>query len=220
MDDFLVKFSQFDQINNKTKYQEARQHIFAYGIDNFRDYLMKHDILESDKITTISSKYNVFARFIKHEEVPWYGSGGDHPLFFWAHNLREYDEHMYDPEWISRAAMSTTHKFIISRNLTWTHFNALVLGMDGDYDNAITILEEMRNYAHKMLPNMNLGLFFHIYPSNSIQLIHLHILDMDNLGPSYYKYSYKNVALDDVVQTLKEEKCSNNNASRSVCRAT
>merc|ERR1712083_356602 len=49
------------------------------------------------------------------------------------------------------------------------------------------------------------GMFVHVYAHCSVNSFHLHILDMDYLGPTYEKLAYKNLPLEDVIAVLEEE---------------
>merc|ERR1712039_628583 len=51
----------------------------------------------------------------------------------------------------------------------------------------------------------NVGPFFHVYGHNSVNSLHLHILDMDECGPTGRKFAYKNCPLDAVLEVLQEE---------------
>merc|ERR1712217_834213 len=54
----------------------------------------------------------------------------------------------------------------------------------------------------------NIGLFFHVYGHNSVNSLHLHILDLDFTGPTYEALQYKNLTIDDVISVLEEEQRS------------
>jgi len=49
------------------------------------------------------------------------------------------------------------------------------------------------------------GLFFHVYPHNSVQSFHLHIVDLDATGPTYEVMKYKNMPAEDVLAVLRAE---------------
>ena len=51
----------------------------------------------------------------------------------------------------------------------------------------------------------NTGLFFHVYPHNSVQSFHLHIVDLDVTGPTYEVMKYKNMPAEDVLAVLRAE---------------
>ena len=47
------------------------------------------------------------------------------------------------------------------------------------------------------------GLFFHVYPHNSVQSFHLHIVDLDVTGPTHEAMKYKNMPAEDVLAVLR-----------------
>jgi hypothetical protein len=49
------------------------------------------------------------------------------------------------------------------------------------------------------------GLFFHVYPHNSVQSFHLHIVDLDVTGPTHEAMKYKNMPAEDVLAVLRAE---------------
>jgi len=65
--------------------------------------------------------------------------------------------------------------------------------------------EVSRSYAKKQGWSKNLGLFFQAYPLNSVQSLHLHMVDMNNLGGSSTTSKYKNLSLDVVLDVLELE---------------
>merc|ERR1719210_2897761 len=49
-------------------------------------------------------------------------------------NRPENDEHWdsQDPDWVGKASMSRRHRFLTTRNLHWSWFNALAFGLSPD----------------------------------------------------------------------------------------
>ena len=108
--------------------------------------------------------------------------------------------------------MSQRHRFLLLRDLDWSWFNALVFGMrDGaQLAEAVATLEAMREAALAYTRadggwSTSVGLYLHCYPLNSVQALHLHIVDLAAVGPSYKHLSHKNLSLDAVLTVLREE---------------
>ncbi|CAE7742245.1 FNTB [Symbiodinium pilosum] len=142
-----------------------------------------------------------------------------------ANNLPTNDAHWDsdDPSWVGKASMSKRHRFLIRRNLHWRWFNALVFGMLDDQERvfpagkccpdtvseikmmkeaALTWVEgarESEGWSH------NIGLFFHVYGHNSVNSLHLHVVDLDFTGPSFESQKFKNLPIDAVLQVLEQE---------------
>ena len=88
--------------------------------------------------------------------------------------------------------------------------NACAFIIFGDLDESIELLNEMEfvaiEYAKKYHWSTNIGLYFHCAPFNSIQSLHLHVIDCDWCGPSYEAQQYKNLTLEAVRSVLVLEK--------------
>lgn len=141
-----------------------------------------------------------------------------------ATNRPENDAHWdsTDKEWVGRASMAKRHRFLIRRDLNWRWFNGLVFGMidangnigDKDYcaPDAVEEVERMKEAALTYVENArdieewsnNIGLFYHIYGHNSVNSMHLHIVDLDFVGPGFKKMAHKNIPIDAVLQVLRE----------------
>merc|ERR1711920_773850 len=106
--------------------------------------------------------------------------------------------------------MSRNHRFLVTRNLFWGWFNVLVFGMLDNLQEAIDTLQRMREAALLYVQtkegwSSNVGLFFHVYSLSSVNSLHLHIVDMDQVGPTYDVIKHRNMCLDDVLNVLEEE---------------
>ena len=51
----------------------------------------------------------------------------------------------------------------------------------------------------------DIGLFFNCYPHCSVNSLHLHIVDLSEVGPTYYACSHKNLPMDMVLTALDKE---------------
>jgi len=142
-----------------------------------------------------------------------------------ANNLPANDAHWDsdDPAWVGKASMSKHHRFLIRRNLHWRWFNALVFGMLDENDmvyphgqccrEAVAELNMMKDAALAWVAGVrseegwseNVGLFFHCYGHNSVNSLHLHVIDMDYIGPSFHSQEFKNLPLEEVLKVLQED---------------
>lgn len=152
---------------------------------------------------------SLFGKFIRGIEVPAYNLVRT-SRFTMLKNLPQHDEHWNDSsvEWLGKASVSKLHRFVVPNDLDdWTNMNALTLGVDGRQKEKITMLMDMRDFAIELLGEQvkNLGFFFHVSPFCSVNLLHMHVVDMDNLGPSYDAIKFRNLSLEHVLQVLQEE---------------
>merc|ERR1712014_168859 len=85
-------------------------------------------------------------------------------------------------------------------------------------EEAIAELEAMRTAALEFTASSpewsnKVGLFFHVFGHNSVNSLHLHILDMNELGPTFWKYEYKNCPIDAILKVLREESAQKTKAN-------
>lgn len=116
-----------------------------------------------------------------------------------------------DPHWETaksnpKASMSAYHQFIGIRDDTWSAFNVLTFGEDPEYQSpaaVVEMLDELNTIAKKWasVNGVNqLGCFFHAFPFNSIQSLHMHMVDLDpdRLGAAWGECSEANLPLSAV----------------------
>ena len=51
----------------------------------------------------------------------------------------------------------------------------------------------------------DIGLYFHCYPPCSVNSLHLHIVDLSEVGPTYEACRFKNLSMDMVLEALDKE---------------
>ena len=194
------------------------------GADALRAKLEEEGFVEDGKLTTGTKPFNVFARVASgamsqpgmEKENIALGAFGER--FVVASNRPENDEHWEssDPEWIGKASMGKRHRFLTTRDLSWQYFNVLSFGLDGDLSSlrsSIEFLEAMQDAAiafASATPGWSadperLGLYFHCYPHNSVNSLHMHMVDLGCVGPTFEHFEYKNLPLADVLAVLKSE---------------
>lgn len=219
------------KLNSRQDYARARAQIKQYGPERFFAELVKFGVFGQDgQVLPTLQPFNVFARMITGDlEVPYGDILGADPelvqysqLFMLAKNLPANDLAWDNVEKASQgqASMGLRHRFLIPRDRHWANFNVLTIGLSEDgphgLKNSIEYLETMKKaalaYVQRDSSNgwsKNTGLYFHCFPFNSIQYLHLHIVDLDFTGPAFGHYFHKNLSIDDVIDQLKDELQSN-----------
>ena len=105
------------------------------------------------------------------------------------------------------ASMSAYHQFIGIKDTSWQYFNALTFGLEisESYKSVLNMFNELEIIANlwakkNNIPKEYLGCYFHIYPFNSVQSLHMHMIDLrkENLGKAYFKSCHKNMPLSEV----------------------
>ena len=117
------------------------------------------------------------------------------------------------------AAMSQHHQFVGVKAMDWDKFNALTFGYGkGGVDEALLMLDELEEIANiwavaRDIPPQYLGCYFHIYPFNSVQSLHMHMVDTRHNSrndPSWDKQTPKNMPLEMVRRYLTTINPGNN----------
>jgi hypothetical protein len=215
------------ELNTASQYRSARRMLIDKlgGVQAlFHEVKSAGYVDDNGQLTTGTKPFNLFARCasgnMKQDGMAYeqeaLGSSKDRWMV--CKNRPENDEHWdsEEPEWVGKASMSRRHRFLTVKDLHWQWFNALTFGllptdMGGvSYDDAIDKIEEMKAAAKTYVANIggwsdNVGLFFHVFGHNSVNSLHLHILDLNDVGPTFHKYEYKNCPLEVVLKVLAEE---------------
>jgi hypothetical protein len=109
--------------------------------------------------------------------------------------------------------MSGRHRFMLFNDLSWWWFNALVFGMENvqELEKCIEIVAEMAVAAREYVAasdlgwTTNIGLYFHVYGHNSVNSLHLHIVDLGATTEFYDELNYKNLPIEEALATLQAE---------------
>lgn len=179
---------------------------------------------QTRRLTTGTQPFNVFARIAAGElvqpgmQAEQAALGAFQSSFVVCCNRAENDEnwHSEDKEWLGKASMSLRHRFLTTKDLHWQWFNALVFGLapaeegGADYPTVLTELELMKAAALHYTKHVggwseNVGLYVHVYGHCSVNSLHVHILDLEVIGPTFRALFHKNLSLDDVYKVVKEE---------------
>ena len=212
----------FPEINSKKTFGSSRYFIRNYGLEKFKNDMIIDGYINNDLLTTGKTPFNALARIssgVMPQENPELMSIENSFLkdsfkldFMIACNLKSRDKYWdsKDPEVYKTASMSKNHRFLLIKDLSWKLFNVLIIGLNKeDIIESLNLMNRMKevsiNFAKTNGWSNNIGLYFHVYPLNSVHSLHLHIVDMGVLGESFYNSYYKNLSLDIVIEVLSEE---------------
>lgn len=209
-------------------YAACRARLRAHGVQALRDELVANALVDrrGRLATSDPAPYNHFARIaagaVTQPEMREANEALGHASrrFVVCCNREENDEHWAsdEPEWVGKASMSARHRFLTCRDLRWDRFNCLTLGMQGGHRglrHAVAFLEEMLRVAAAWVAapsnvrdgwrTDSLGCFFHVYPHNSVPSLHLHLVDLSAVGPSFAAHAHKNMPASEVLSVLRAE---------------
>lgn len=214
--------AEFPEVHTAAQFREMRALIRDFGAQRLRGELVADGFVddESDFLTVGMQPFNVFARIAAGltrqasmaEAQARLGAFQDR--YAVACNRPECDEQWANdsPAWVGKASMSRAHALLLVKDLHWEWFNVLTYGLVSGLDAAVSRLEEMReaallwtSFGDGWPKAGSVGLFFHVHPHCSVKSSHLHIVDMDHLGPTFNKLAFKNLSIDDALLVLREE---------------
>ena len=84
-------------------------------------------------------------------------------------------------------------------------------GTTGSLREGVRVLQEMQSAAEVFAEATEgwdpsrLGLFLHCYPHNSVQSLHLHMVDLGATGPTFEAMREKNLPLGEALEVLETE---------------
>ncbi|CAE8735128.1 unnamed protein product [Polarella glacialis] len=215
-------------IKDASSYRAVRRMLMEElgGTEHLREELCRYGFLntENERLTTGFKPFNVFARVASGEmkqpgmEEEQVHLGDFVEDFMVCSNRPENDDHWDsdDKEWVGKASMSKRHKFLTVKDLHWQWFNAVSFGIVPDKYNgaplekALAKVELMKAAALLYTANAGgwsdkVGLFFHVFGHNSVNSLHLHIVDLEVVGPTFWHFEYKNCPMDVVLKVMREE---------------
>jgi hypothetical protein len=197
-----------------------RRRLRHFGIDQLLSELVEQGYVdrESSKLTLGMQPFNIFARLAggvqtqdsMTEENAMLGKFQEE--FLLVCNRPENGDmwQSSDPAWLGKASMSKRHRFLTLRDLDWEWFNVLTFGLVSGPQKALRILNDMKAAAELWLKSQTdwsdwVGLFLHVHAHSSVHSFHLHIVDMNHLGPTWDHLCHKNLKIDDAIAAIQLE---------------
>ena len=176
-----------------------------------KEKFVKDNVISvNDVLTTGDKPFNIFARIVsgdtKHD-VDQSLLGEYSERFVVCHNRPANDENWNNRDFPSGSMAGPDdsgpgHVFITTKNLKYHRFNILPIILEND----VQYVSDLLLAAIKYTVNRNWtkpGFYFHCYPHNSVQSLHLHVLNMDNVGPWFKAQEYKNLNIYDVLSVME-----------------
>ena len=206
----VMDFTTINDIDSFRKYIDYCRRTNAY--EKIKQKFRREKIIDANDILTSGGEgpYNAFASMVSRDtpnrvDQSLLGEYTDN--FMLCHNNKPIrDEKWNDPNF-SGASMAGPdingpgHVFITTKNLHVDYFNILPIVLKKD----VRFLEEILYAALEYSKNRgwtNPGFYFHTYPLNSVQSLHLHVINKDKLGPMFYKKQYNNLDIYDALSVL------------------
>jgi len=194
---------------NTTKILKSYTDFTKIGMLNMikSDLVKENYIDENDMLTTGTKPFNVFAR-LAMELIPNIADQsvlGEHQhSFVVCHNKPENDAR-WDDDSFATASMAGPddngpgHVFLTTRNLHWSYFNVISIVIHKRYEFLLRMKAAALLYSESRGWN-NPGFYFHCFPHNSVKSLHLHIVNLDNIGFQYWNCVHKNLSIDHAIE--------------------
>ena len=199
------------RINTVGDYHDARIIMNTIGLDKLYHHLASEGYVEDGLLTPYKGPMNVFAKYafdLIPNPVPQHALLNHQNEFVIVHNRKSEDDNWnnVDAKGGSMAGPDDNgpgHVFMTTTNLDWHLFNVLSFGMK---QTDLELLERMKEAATMYATSRGwrrVGFYFHCFPLNSVQSLHLHIVNLDKVGVHFYRQQKKNLPLDAVIIELK-----------------
>jgi hypothetical protein len=182
--------------------QQIHKHM---KINNFIEMEDELPCFAKDILTTGTKPFNVFARLASSEMentvdqsiLKQYSNE-----WMVCHNKPENDKDWND---VSNTSVSMCgpdatgpgHVFITTQDLDWTLFNITTIVLTKNVKFLLK-LKEVATYYAKQRGWKKAGFYFHCFPHNSVNSLHLHVCNEDEqfIGHMHKQFQYKNLSLD------------------------
>jgi hypothetical protein len=198
-------------VNDKKSFNKVRCLANVLGLDSIHDELYKLGYIRNGNLCTDSGPFNVFAKYASGSlknpvrQDMLYNHQNE---FMICHNRQADYDNWNNPSQPGAMAGSDKngpgHVFLTTKDLSWHKFNVLTLGYADDDLEFLLRMKEAANIYSTHRGWDNVGYYFHCYPHNTVQSLHLHIVNLNTVGPHFRNMSYKNLSLEDVISELSD----------------
>lgn len=215
-----LSVEEFTMPNTCDVFLKMRQRLKHYGV-----YFLLSELgdlgfvdVETGKLTTGMQPFNIFARLAGGVQVQASMAQEQAKLgkfqkdYLLVKNRPDNDDrwNSTEPAWLGKASMSERHRFLTIKNLHWEWFNVLTFGLVSALPRALRLLRDMKEAAHLWLKSQtdwsdSVGLYLNVHAHTTLHSFHLHIVDMDTLGPTWEHVCHKNLSIDDAIAALEIE---------------
>ena len=160
----------------------VRKELEKYGRERFYRDMVSERVFKKKEIENFN---NPFAQMLCGEKTEQFLEIGDFLLINSLHNKR--------------------HKFLTPKTFEWETFNVLTLN-----EKHVPLIKQMKNIGLNYVKKYNYekyGLYFHCYPFNTVNTLHLHIVDL--ISEPQFGMKFNNLSIETVLKGLKGLKDKN-----------
>lgn len=202
-------FSEYIKYGKKNNH---KMQIYKFLVNNnFINY--RNNFYDDAILTTGTKPFNVFARYASNQMV----NNVDQSIiknysdeWMICYNKPENDEkwNHIDNKNVSMCGPDENgpgHVFITTKDLNWKNFNIATIVLYKKV-NFLLKLKEVANEYVKQRGWKKAGLYFHCFPYNSVNSLHLHVVNEDHkyIGHMHEECKYKNLPLDVAIKVAQK----------------
>jgi hypothetical protein len=168
-------------------------------LTHIKTMLKTFNYIDNDDSLTISNKpFNVFAHIGSGQLSPAVNQstiGTFANMFVVCQNRPENDARWDESNFQSGAMAGPDlygpgHVFITIKDLFWGNFNILTLILRRRTSIILALKQAGTLYA-KNRGWIHFECYFHCFPHNSVNSLHMHVVNLDTAGPHFHKQKYK-----------------------------
>ena len=161
-------------------------------------YQKQHEKNEN-QIQYLLNEYDIFRIPTKNPKDPSKANTPDKDIIKFVNIKNDIDIKHYDTKGVIKIELPELMKDKAVQ----------LINMDDIYKDGILFFENPL-FVKRSINNIynwsdKVGYFFHVFPLNSVESLHLHIVDIDKKGPMYDSYEKNNIPADTVLTVLENE---------------
>lgn len=210
-------------VNDEKTFRKYIAHAIKHNhLKQIENYLSKNGFIKTTYdcvkvktncvLTTGNNPFNVFAFYANNEmKNPVDQTIIEDYMNDWmvCHNKPENDLYWKDVN-NKNVSMSGPdvngpgHVFITTKDLAWKNFNIITIVLSKNVDFLMRLKEVADEYVEQR-GWKKAGMYFHCFPHNSVNSLHLHIVNEDEkyIGHMHDKCKYKNLPLDVAIKVAQ-----------------
>lgn len=173
----------------------------------------KYNKINKEQIENLLKMYDIFRMTTKNPKDPSIANTPDKDIIKFVNKKDNKDIKHYTTKGVildySYAGIKQYANKKLITGVENMNNDPVKLDMDKIYKDGILFFENPL-FVEREINNIykwsnNVGYFFHMFPHNSVESLHLHIVDIDKKGLMYDSYEKNNIPADTVFNVLQNE---------------
>lgn len=201
----------FETLKEYIKYAEENKHIKSIYKYLYEKEYINMDCLNDEygKLTCEMKPFNVFARYASEKIInnsPQLITKEMQKEWMICYNKKENDDNWNDKSHKNASMCGPDkngpgHVFLTTKKMDWKYFNITTIILKKEHEFLEKMKEVAEYYVHQRKWK-HYGLYFHCFPHNSVNSLHLHICNLEEKGHMFEELEYKNLKIDDALKMI------------------